>query len=419
MLMIENIDDLVDAFTERLCDGGSILLPQAVSEPTALVEVLARVSGLKKKVTVYVSHGLGDVVEKLPEDSFRIVALAGVGTSQRLVRSGRAEVLPMQWSQLVADIRSGNLKLDIALLQVSPAVDSVHSFGAGADLGALTSMNAGVVFAEINERMPHTFGHDGIESDRIDYAISTDRALPELAAAVPGETEKRIGQYIAEIVPDRAVLQIGIGAVPEAALAALHGHRGLGVHTGVLGDGLMALIERGVVTNEHKEIDNGLSVTGGILGTAALYEWADRNPALSTRGLDYTHSDAQLSRLTTFTAINSAIEVDLSGQINAEVAGSRYIGAVGGQVDFLRAGARAAGGLSVVALGSRTNRGAGKVVAALKGSVVTTLRTDVDMVVTEFGIADLRRASLTERRRRLIEVAHPDDREMLDSTPTE
>lgn len=416
MNIVNDVDHLSKLLADRLADGGSILLPQAISEPTPLVEALTRVTGLHRPVTIYVSHGLHDTLEKLPEDSFRIVALAGVGTTQRLISSGRAEVLPMQWSHLVSQIRSGRMVFDVALLQLPPARDGWHSFGSGADLAGLVSASASTIFAEINSRMPWTHGDRGLAVDRIDVGVETDRALPELPQAQPGETEMRIGEHIANVVSDGAVLQIGIGSVPEAALTALRHHRRLGVHTGVFGDGLMKLVESGVVTNETKAIDRGQSVTGGVLGTEALYRWAHENSALSSRGLEYTHSDEQLHKLDTFTSINSAIEVDLTGQVNAEVAGSKYLGAVGGQVDFVRAGARAAAGLSIIAMGARTPRGRSKIVPQLTAGTVTTLRTDVDLVITEYGVADLRGASLSERRTRMIQVSHPEDRELLESS---
>jgi acyl-CoA hydrolase len=210
------------------------------------------------------------------------------------------------------------------------------------------------------------------------------------------------------------VIQTGVGAVPDAILRLLHDRKDLGVHSGMLGDGLVELAEAGVITNARKEIDRGISINGALIGTKRLYDWADRNPAIRMTPTSYTHDAAILGQLSRLVTINSALEVDLTGQVNAEQSGSAYMGGTGGQVDFVRAGARSPGGASLMVLAATAKGGSiSKIVTSLSGPV-TSARTEVDIVVTEFGAAELKGRSLAERARRLVAIAHPDFREELD-----
>jgi acyl-CoA hydrolase len=210
------------------------------------------------------------------------------------------------------------------------------------------------------------------------------------------------------------VLQVGIGAVPDAILRLLQDRRDLGVHSGMIGDGLVDLVEAGVVTNALKPIDPGVSITGALIGTRRLYDFVDRNPKINMRSSSYTHSESVLSRLARLVTINSAVEVDLTGQVNAEQSGAQYLGGTGGQVDYVRAGNRSRGGHSIIALPATAKGGkVSRITAALSGPV-TTARSDVDVIVTEFGAAELKGQTLAERARRLVGIAHPDFREELD-----
>jgi acetyl-CoA hydrolase len=219
------------------------------------------------------------------------------------------------------------------------------------------------------------------------------------------------------VIPDRATVQLGIGALPVAVARALAGHRELGIHSGVISDVVADLVEKGVVTNACKGRDAGRIVTGGLFGTSRLYRFADGNDAVAMRSVEYTHNRAIAESLHRFHTINSAIEVDLTGQVNAEVAGGRYLGAVGGQVDFVRGGMASPDGRSIIALPASTGDGAqSRIVATLGNAPVTTARSDVDLIVTEFGVADLRGCGLRERARRMISIADPKFREMLERT---
>jgi acyl-CoA hydrolase len=274
---------------------------------------------------------------------------------------------------------------------------------------------ARVVIAEVNPQVPFTFG-ELLPASRIDVAVHVDRPPVQVSAALVSATDEAIARHCAEFIGDGAVIQTGVGAVPDAILRLLHDRKDLGVHSGMLGDGLVDLAEAGVLTNARKEIDPGVSINGALIGTKRLYDFAHRNAAVRMVRTAYTHNSAVLAQLSRLVTINSAMEVDLGGQTNAEQSGASYMGGTGGQVDFVRAGMRSAGGHSIIALPSTAKGGTiSKIVAALSGPV-TTARSEVDIIVTEFGAAQLRGQSLAERARRLVAIAHPDFREELDRT---
>ncbi|MFZ1741372.1 MAG: acetyl-CoA hydrolase/transferase C-terminal domain-containing protein, partial [Pontixanthobacter sp.] len=245
------------------------------------------------------------------------------------------------------------------------------------------------------------------------------RAPVEVQAPQISATDEAIAHHCAEYIGDGSVIQTGVGAVPDAILRLLHDRKDLGVHSGMLGDGLVDLAEAGVLTNARKEIDRGVSINGALIGTRRLYEWAHRNPAMRMCATSYTHDAAVLAQLSRLVTINSAIDVDLTGQVNAEQVGAAYLGGTGGQVDFVRAGARSAGGASIIALAATAKGGAISKIVAQQQGPVTTARTEVDVIVTEFGAAELKGQSLPERARRMVAIAHPDFREELDRAARE
>jgi acyl-CoA hydrolase len=266
----------------------------------------------------------------------------------------------------------------------------------------------------VNERVPFTLGDAVLPAARMDCAVHVARTPVEVPAAKIGEIDLAIANIIAGYIEDGAVLQVGIGATPDATLRLLHDRRDLGVHSGMIGDGLVDLVEAGVVTNARKPIDAGVSITGALIGTERLYRFAHRNPKIGMRRSAYTHSESTLSRLARLVTINSAIEVDLTGQVNAEQSGDQYLGGTGGQVDYVRAGGRSSDGHSIIALPATAKGGKVSRIAAALSGPVTTARSDVDVVVTEFGAAELKGRTLAERARRLVAIAHPDFREDLE-----
>jgi acyl-CoA hydrolase len=249
---------------------------------------------------------------------------------------------------------------------------------------------------------------------RIDCAVHVARTPVEVLPAPISETDLAIAKIVAGYIEDGSVLQVGIGAVPDAILRLLRDRRDLGIHSGMIGDGLVDLIDAGVVTNALKPIDTGVSVTGALIGTRRLYEFVHRNPQIGMRSSSYTHNEAVLSRLTRLVTINSAIEVDLTGQVNAEQNGSQYLGGTGGQVDYVRAGSRSPGGHAIIALPATAKGGKISRITANLSGPVTTARSEVDVIVTEFGAAALKGQTLAERAHRLAAIAHPDFREELD-----
>jgi acyl-CoA hydrolase len=277
---------------------------------------------------------------------------------------------------------------------------------------------ARTVIAEVNELVPFTPGAT-LPASRIDVAVHVSQRPVEVPPDRVTDTDRAIAANCARFIGDGSVIQTGVGALPDAILRLLVDRKDLGVHSGMLGNGFAELVEAGVITNSRKEIDPGVSITGALIGTSRLYDWAHRNPAIRMCPSNYTHSGGVLARLSRLVTINSAIEVDLTGQVNAEESGSAYLGGTGGQVDFIRAGSRSTGGHSIIALPATARDGTiSRIVTAL-GGPVTTARSDVDLIVTEFGTAELKGQTLAERARRLVAIAHPQFREQLDRTAFE
>jgi acetyl-CoA hydrolase len=324
--------------------------------------------------------------------------------------------MPIHLSTIPGLIASGRLAVDVVLVQLSEAdEDGLHSLGLVADYLQTAIAMARTTIAEVNPRVPRTFGDTAVPAARIAKVVRDDRPLIELAPRPLTEEDRAIGRLIAAVVPDGATIQVGIGGTPDAVLAELRDHHDLGVHSGLVTDAILDLVERGVVTNRRKEIDASSLVTGALLGTERLYRWADENPHLLMKPVTYTHGIGVLSSFASFFAINSAIEVDLTGQINAEMVDGRHVGLIGGQGAFARAAISSPNGRSIIALPSTAKGGAvSRIVARLGDGVVSTPRADADLFVTEHGVADVRGRTIRERTRRLIAIAHPDHRAQLE-----
>lgn len=394
--------------------GDHIVMGQACGEPTTLVEALIAQGGDIGDLSAFIATSFSGLFTPDTADSFALSSMGAIGALRSMTKAGKLGVIPAHVSQIGPMITQGLIGCDIAFVQVSPAdSEGNHSFGLIADHVRAMVDKARVVIAEVNDQVPYTFG-ELLPAARIDCAVHVSRGPVEVAPARIGETDEAIARHAASYIGDGAVIQTGVGAVPDAILRLLHDRKDLGVHSGMLGDGLVELVEAGVVTNARKAIDAGISINGALIGTRKLYDFAHRNPAIRMSATSYTHDAAVLARLERLVTINSALEVDLTGQVNAEQSGSAYMGGTGGQVDFVRAGARSSGGRSIIALPATAKNGAiSRIVPTLSGPV-TTARSDVDVIVTEFGAAELKGQSLAERTRRLIAIAHPDFREALD-----
>lgn len=394
--------------------GDRIVFGQACGEPTTLVEALiaqgADIGGLH----AFIATSFSGLFTPETAGAFRLSSMGAIGALRAMTKANALDVIPVHVSQVAPLIAAGVMPCDVAMIQVSPAnAQGEHSCGLISDYVRAVVDKARLVIAEVNEQVPFVPG-ETIPASAIDVAVPVSRAPVEVAPAKIGSTDEAIARLCAEFIGDGSVIQTGVGAVPDAILRLLHDRRDLGVHSGMLGDGLVDLAEAGVLTNARKEIDCGVSINGALIGTRRLYDWAHENPAIRMTPTSYTHDAGVLGRLSRLVTINSALEVDLTGQVNAEQSGAAYLGGTGGQVDFVRAGARSPGGASLMVLAATAKSVTiSKIVPALSGPV-TSARSEVDVVVTEFGAAQLKGQTLAERARRLVAVAHPNFREELD-----
>ncbi|QFG26156.1 acetyl-CoA hydrolase/transferase family protein [Actinomadura sp. WMMB 499] len=402
--------DLADV----LRPGDRIVIGQACGEPTTLIEALIQQGRGIGGLSAFIATSFSGLFTPEATESFELSSMGAIGALRSLTKAHRLTVIPCHVSQVGPLVEADVIGCDVAFVQVSPPdEDGNHSFGLISDYVRAAVAKAHVVVAEVNERVPHTHG-ELLHASEIDLAVHVSRPPVEVPPARITATDEAIAEHAAAYIEDGSVVQTGVGAVPDAMLRLLHDRRDLGVHSGMLGDGLVELIEAGAVTNARKPIDQGVSITGALIGTARLYGFAHRNPLIRMTPTSYTHDAGVLARLDRLVTINSAMEVDLTGQVNAEQSGASYVGGTGGQVDFVRAGARSPGGRAITALPATARGGTvSRITAALSGPV-TTARSDVDVVVTEFGAAELKGRSLAERTRRLIAVAHPDFQEDLE-----
>lgn len=400
--------------SQFLRSGDRIVWGQACGEPTTLIEALiAQADGIGS-LSAFAATSFSGVLDAVPAEKLRISSMGAIGALRTVAAAHRLGIVPCHVSQIGPMIEQGLIGCDVAFVQVSPPdANGNHSFGLINDFVQVAVKKARVVIAEVNERVPFTLGDAVLPAARIHCATRVARAPVEVFPAKISETDLAIAKVVAGYIEDGAILQVGIGAVPDAILRLLQDRRDLGVHSGMIGDGLVDLVEAGVVTNALKPVDAGTSITGALIGTRRLYEFADRNPKIGMRSSAYTHDAAVLSRLPKLVTINSAVEVDLTGQVNAEQSGAHYLGGTGGQVDFVRAGARSPRGHSIIALPATARGGQVSRITASLGGPVTTARSDVDVIVTEFGAAELKGQTLAERTHRLTAIAHPDFQEDL------
>lgn len=393
--------------------GDSVVWGQAGGEPELLTRALVAQRATLGPLTVTVGMGLADTLTPEHADHLRLRSYCASGTNRALARAGVLELLPVPYSWLPRVLSD----VDVLMLHLPPAgPDGCHELGLMQEYLAPLIPRARVILAEVNTRMPSVPGVARIDAGQIDLALPSTRPLRELAPPVSNAVARRIGARIAGLIEDGSVLQTGLGQIPEAVLDALRDHRDLGVHSGVIGDGIAALTEAGVITNARKHRDRGVSITGWILGSARVHDFAHRNAGLRLCPSSYTHNPAILAGHDRFVALNSAIEVDLTGQVNAETAGGHHVGSVGGAAEFLRGAHGSHGGLPIIALPATVARsGASRIVARLTGPV-STPRSEAGLIVTEHGVADLRGRSLAERRRLMLDIAAPGHRDALDAT---
>ncbi|MCW2856563.1 MAG: acetyl-CoA hydrolase/transferase [Marmoricola sp.] len=401
--------------TRYVRPGDLVVWGQACSEPRTLTEQLVAQAERIGTVRCFVGIPANSAVTAASvatAPSLEVLSYCGAGSNAALHDAGRLQIVPAHYSELPAMLTTGSLRADVVFVQVSrPDESGRHSLGLGDDYFSVAIGTARTVIAEINDQVPFTYGARTLMAHHCDAMIHTSRAPETMPTPLVSDQTAAVARRVAGLVQDGATLQFGIGALPEAVLDQLGQHRDLGIHSGIINDAALRLIESGVATGERKTLDRRVAIGGLLGGTDSLFRFAHRNSRLELRGTTYTHDPEVLAQSHQLVAINAALEVDLTGQVNAEVAAGRYVGAIGGAVDFLRGAARSRGGIPIVALPS-TSKGASRVVAKLSGPV-STPRSEEIVVVTEHGVADLRGLALDKRIERMLAIADPAVREEL------
>lgn len=392
-------------------DGMRVLIGSGAAAPSALIEALCEHAPNVKEVEICQMLTLGDApyVDETLRAHLRHNAFFIGANTRAAVQRGDADFTPVFLSEIPALFRS-ILPIDVALVQASPP--DAHGFcslGVSVDIVKPAVDKARVVVAEINPRMPRTHGDSFVHVSKLTRTVEVDHPLPELGAEPIGEVERAIGRHVAGLVRDGDTLQMGIGSIPNAVLAELGDHRDLGIHTEMFSDGVVDLVEKGVITNARKRIHGGKLVTSFVMGTKRLYSFVDDNPMIEMHPSDYTNDPFVIAQNQGMVAINSALAVDLTGQVCADSVGPKFYSGVGGQVDFIRGAARAERGRPILALPSTAKDGAVSRVSVelLPGSGTTTTRNDVHFIVTEHGAAYLHGKSIRERVKALVAIAHP------------
>jgi len=406
-----------DAVVSHLTSGMNVFVHGAAATPTPLLDALARRTDLVG-VKLWHIHLEGPLAFTAPEHTgrFRSISLFTGPGLREPVAEGRADFVPIFLSDIPHLFTSGRVKLDAALVQLSPPDrHGTCSLGTSVDTARAAVDTAGVVLAEINERMPRTHGHTAVPLDRVTAWTATDRDLPGHDLLPPSDVEDRIGAHVAALVEDGACLQLGIGGIPNAVLARLEGRHDLGIHSEMFSDGVVRLIESGAVTNTRKAIHPGRTIASFVIGSSRLYDFVDDNPLVEFHPCDRTNDTNLIRKIDRVVAINSGLEIDLTGQVCADSIGHRIYSGIGGQMDFVRGAAMSHGGKPIIALPSTAaGGGVSRIVAQLRpGAGVVTTRGHVHWVVTEYGAVDLHAATLAERGKLLASIAHPDYREPL------
>lgn len=407
-----------DEAVASIRSGQRVYIGGGCGVPTPLLNALISHADSLRDVEIIHMLTAGEDPTTAPEyrRSFRHNAVFIGHNTRAAVQEGRADFTPIFLSEIPRLFQSGRLPLDVALIQVSPPDE--HGFcSLGVEVGCTlpAAKAARTVIAEINSQMPRSLGDSFIHISRLDVCIETSRPLNEAPQGKPNPTAEQIGRTIAAMVPDGATLQLGIGAIPDAVLRALGDKRHLGVHTELFSDGVIDLVERGVIDGEMKSIHQGKIVAGFILGTRRVFDWVNDNAMVELHPTNYVNDPFIIARHRRMVAINSAIQVDLSGQVCADSIGSQLYSGAGGQVDFVRGAARAEDGMPIIALPSTARGGTvSRIVPALAaGAGVVTSRYDVHYVATEFGVAELYGKTLGQRAQALIAVSHPAFRDEL------
>lgn len=399
--------------------GDCVYIHPGCSEPEQLVTAMVARAGELRRVKVIhiLTTGVADYVRPEMAASFRHVALFSGANVRDAINEGRADFVPIFLSEIESLFSSGTMPIDVALIQVSPPDEhGFCSFGAGVDTTKTAAECARTVIAQVNPKMPRALGDSFIHINKIHYIVELNEDLIEIPMGEISEIAKRIGRHIADLIEDGSTLQLGIGEIPDAVLNFLTEKKHLGIHSEMVSDGIIDLIDKGIITNEKKTLHPGKILAGFVLGTRRLFDYIHNNPVFEFHPSQYINDPFVISRNDRQVAINSAIELDLTGQICADSIGYSFYSGIGGQIDFVRGSARSKGGKPIIALSSTAlNESVSRIVPHLKeGAGVVTSRGDVHYVVTEFGVAYLHGKTVRERCQSLINIAHPKFREDLE-----
>lgn len=398
-------------FTGLIREGDLVVCGQATAEPVTLTEALVAQAQHLPSFRMMVGALFSDTFSAACAPNVSFLSYGVIGNARRLAKAGRLDVIQSNYSAFCADFASHRHRADVVLVQLAESGDGRLSASLSNDYVIDAARGARLVVAEINPDAPWTFGAEWPEDVPIHVRVAARRPPVELPPTPLDDVSRRIAPHAAGLIADGSTLQFGVGRIPDAVLSSLSHARNLGIHSGLINDAFVDLIERGAVTNAEKGIDAGITVTNQVIGTQRLYRFVHQNRAVAVRPTSYTHGQNVLARINRLVAINSALQVGLDGSVNSETLNGIAIGAIGGQLDFVRGANGSPGGRAIIALPATASDGTSRIVANVE--TVTTPRADVDAIVTEWGVAELRGCGLAERARRMIAIAAPEHRDAL------
>lgn len=395
-----------------------VYIHAAAAAPQALINAMTERSDELRNVEICQLHTEGAAPYANPElrESFHVNSFFIGPNVRHTIAAGNGSYTPVFLSELPILFKRNIIDLDVTLIQVSPPDKHGYcSLGVSIEATLAAIENANHVIAQINPQMPRTHGDGIIHISELDYFVEVDEPIHEAIPKKTSEIENKIGAYIAEMIEDRSTLQMGIGSIPNAVLQLLGNHKDLGLHTEMFSDGVIDLILKNVITGNYKGVNPGRTMATFLMGSRRLYDYVDDNPFIEMRTTDFVNDIAVIRQNPKMVAINSAIEVDLSGQVCADSIGTRFYSGVGGQMDFIRGASLSEGGKAIIALPSTTKKGISRIVPFLKkGAGVVTTRANVHYIVTEYGVANLYGKTIEKRVKELVKIAHPDHRENLE-----
>ena len=418
MIMNTQLSDIV----QHIKSHDNVFIHSVAAAPQSLINAMTARHEELQNVSIYSMHTEGEApyaaIEM--EKSFNLKSFFVGQNIRENIQSNRGSYIPVFLSEVPALFRNGHIKIDVALISVSPPNEhGFCSLGTSVDISLAAIQSSKIIIAQINKNVPRTHGDGFIHISKITHFIEIDEKLPELIVHPLSDVEKAIGQNIANLVEDGATLQMGIGSIPNAVLACLNNHKNLGIHSEMFSDGILPLVENGVINGSNKTKFRNTIIGSFAIGTKKLYDFMNDNPMVKMLDFAYVNNVEIIRRNPKVTAINSAIEVDLTGQVCADSIGKHIYSGVGGQMDFIRGASLSEGGKPIIALPSTTSKGESKIVPFLKeGAGVVTTRAHIHWVVTEYGAVNLYGKTLKERAKLMVSIAHPMHREWLEKMST-